>query len=92
MEEQGDLDEYVLNDVGKIWLQDNNGRKMGREWIFGQFEPYVLPACQKALERSKLNPILRGDPIRVTRAISKIVSSILKFVSLLFTLLKNTIS
>lgn len=72
MEDEQLLDEYILNDVGKIWVGPL-GSTRGREWIFGQFEHCVLPACQLLLERSGIKASSRGDPIKLTRAISRIV-------------------
>jgi len=73
VEDEQLLDEYILNDVGKIWVGPW-GSSRGREWIFGQFDSCVLPACQLLLERSGIKAISRGDPVRITRAISRIVS------------------
>jgi hypothetical protein len=66
------LDEYVLNDVGKIWVGPH-GSCRGREWIFGQFDAVVLPAVDLMMSRSGVAPVNRGNPIYVTRAISKMV-------------------
>lgn len=44
------LDEYVLNDVGKIWM----GPKRGRSWLYGQLDEVVLPACMFVLDRAEL--------------------------------------
>lgn len=74
MEDEQLLDEYILNDVGKIWVGPW-GSSRGREWIFGQFDASVLPACQLLLERSGIKAASRGDPIKMCRAISRIVSS-----------------
>ncbi|XP_012281740.1 hemocyte protein-glutamine gamma-glutamyltransferase [Orussus abietinus] len=74
MEDEQLLDEYVLNDVGKIWIGPM-GSSRGREWVFGQFDACVLPACQLLLERSGIKAASRGDPIKMTRAISRIVNS-----------------
>ncbi|XP_043498995.1 hemocyte protein-glutamine gamma-glutamyltransferase-like [Polistes fuscatus] len=74
MEDEQLLDEYVLNDVGKIWVGPW-GSSRGREWIFGQFDACVLPACQLLLERSGIKAVSRGDPIKMCRAISRIVNS-----------------
>lgn len=73
-EDQQLLHEYVLTDVGKIWVGPY-GSARGREWIFGQFDAAVLPACQLLLERSGIKTISRGDPIKMTRAISRIINS-----------------
>lgn len=67
-------DEYVLADVGKIWV-GNYPYPHGRPWVFGQFDDAVLPASVLLLERSGIAPESRGDPIRVSRAISKMVNS-----------------
>ncbi|XP_044576670.1 hemocyte protein-glutamine gamma-glutamyltransferase-like isoform X2 [Cotesia glomerata] len=67
------LDEYILNDVGKIWIGPH-GSTRGREWIFGQFDASVLPACMLMFEKSNTKPILRGDPVKVARIISKMVN------------------
>jgi transglutaminase 1 len=66
------LDEYVLNDVGKIWVGPH-GSCRGREWIFGQFDAVVLPAVDLMMSRSGVAPVNRGNPIYVTRTISKMV-------------------
>ncbi|KAG8222477.1 hypothetical protein J437_LFUL000839 [Ladona fulva] len=68
------LDEYVLNDVGKIWVGPH-GSARGRHWIFGQFDESVLPACMLMLGRTNVVDANRGNPIRLVRAISKIVNS-----------------
>ncbi|XP_075229333.1 hemocyte protein-glutamine gamma-glutamyltransferase-like isoform X2 [Lycorma delicatula] len=68
------LDEYVLNDVGKIWVGPM-GTTRGREWVFGQFDAIVLPAVMLLLERTGLQASAKGDPIMLTRAISKLVNS-----------------
>ncbi|XP_067009336.2 hemocyte protein-glutamine gamma-glutamyltransferase [Anabrus simplex] len=67
------LAEYVLNDVGKIWVGPYPSR--GREWVFGQFDPVVLPAAMLMIERANMSPSNRGNPILLTRAISKMVNS-----------------
>ncbi|XP_031364851.1 hemocyte protein-glutamine gamma-glutamyltransferase-like isoform X1 [Apis dorsata] len=74
MEDEQLLDEYILNDVGKIWV-GAWGSARGREWIFGQFDAYVLKACQLLLERSGIKANSRGDPIQMCRVISRIVNS-----------------
>ncbi len=76
MPAQGDLVEYVQNQVGKVW---KGGHKniQGRPWLFGQFSASVLPACCFLLDRRcrHLRPDRRGDPVRVVRAISAAVNS-----------------
>lgn len=75
MEDEQLLDEYVLNDVGKIWV-GSWGSARGREWVFGQFDACVLKSCELLLERSGIKANSRGDPVQMCRAISRIVSSI----------------
>ena len=67
------LDEYVLADVGKIWFGDGVNNR-GRPWVFGQFDDCILPAIVLMLDRSGLPYEGRGDPIQVSRAISRIVN------------------
>ncbi|KAK9308630.1 hypothetical protein QLX08_001476 [Tetragonisca angustula] len=74
MEDEQLLDEYILNDVGKIWV-GSWGSARGREWVFGQFDACVLKACQLLLERSGIKANSRGDPVQMCRAISRIVNS-----------------
>lgn len=47
------LEEYVLNETGKIWVGPL-GTTKGREWIFGQFDACVLPAVQLMFDKSGL--------------------------------------
>ncbi|XP_050511341.1 hemocyte protein-glutamine gamma-glutamyltransferase [Diabrotica virgifera virgifera] len=68
------LEEYILNDTGKIWVGPL-GTTKGREWIFGQFDSCTLPAIQLMFEKSGLPWASRGDPIKLTRIISKMVNS-----------------
>lgn len=73
MDNDSSRQEYVLNEQGKIWSGTWRQPK-GRKWIFGQFDDVVLPACVYLLERSGLEHSERGNPVRVTRAISAMVS------------------
>ncbi|XP_017784888.1 PREDICTED: hemocyte protein-glutamine gamma-glutamyltransferase-like [Nicrophorus vespilloides] len=68
------LDEYVLTDVGKIWVGPW-GSSRGREWVFGQFDGCVLPSAMLMFALSELPDASRGDPIKTTRCISKMVNS-----------------
>lgn len=74
MPEERLLDEYVLTDVGKIWVGPY-GSSRGREWVFGQFDACVLPAAMLIFERAQLSYSSRGDPVAITRIISKLVNS-----------------
>ncbi|XP_029844835.3 hemocyte protein-glutamine gamma-glutamyltransferase [Ixodes scapularis] len=66
--------EYVLDDVGKIYMGSWK-QPQGRRWIFGQFGELVLPACTLLLEKSKLTYAARANPVKVVRAISAMVNS-----------------
>lgn len=61
MPDQRLLDEYILNDVGKIWVGPI-GSSRGREWVFGQFDAYTLPAAMLMFERSEL-PAVRLETL-----------------------------
>lgn len=74
MEEKTLLQEYALNDVGKVWVGPVKTTR-GKPWLFGQFDAVVLPACMFMLDRAELPFKHRGDPVKVTRAISRIVNS-----------------
>lgn len=73
MAEERLIDEYVLSDVGKIWVGPLANSR-GREWVFGQFDALVLPAVMLILERTTLKGDNFGDPIKLTRALSKLVT------------------
>ncbi|KAK5640144.1 hypothetical protein RI129_010955 [Pyrocoelia pectoralis] len=74
MPEERYLDEYILADVGKIWVGPF-GSSRGREWVFGQFDKSVLPAAMLMFTKSGFSDTSRGDPIKSTRLISKMVNS-----------------
>ncbi|XP_044019930.1 hemocyte protein-glutamine gamma-glutamyltransferase-like isoform X1 [Aphidius gifuensis] len=74
MEDEQLLGEYVQTDVGKIWVGPN-GSARGREWIFGQFDASVLPACMLMFDKSDIKATSRGDPVMVARTISKMVNA-----------------
>ena len=72
LQDDKELREYVQNDVGKVWMGTYDNYR-GRPWVFGQFEDCVLPACCFILDNSRLKPAERGNPVKVTRAISAMV-------------------
>ncbi|XP_068992552.1 hemocyte protein-glutamine gamma-glutamyltransferase-like [Neodiprion pinetum] len=74
MDDEKLLEEYVMNDTGKIWLGTEK-QHSGRGWVFGQFEDCVLPACELMLKRSEIKDAARGDPIKMSRAISRIINA-----------------
>ncbi|XP_013788213.2 hemocyte protein-glutamine gamma-glutamyltransferase-like [Limulus polyphemus] len=67
--------EYVLNDVGKIFIGSYN-QPMGRRWILGQFTEAVLPAAMFILERSRLDFTDRSDPVKIARALSALINDV----------------
>ncbi|UYV85179.1 F13A1 [Cordylochernes scorpioides] len=69
-----DREEYVLNEVGKIFVGTYQ-QPTGRRWIYGQFGVAVLPAVMFVLERSKLDYTARGNPVRVARAVAALVNA-----------------
>ena len=77
MDNESSRKEYVLNEQGKIWCGTWRQPK-GRKWIYGQFDDVVLPACMYLLERSGLEHSERGNPVRVCRAISSMVSILIR--------------
>jgi len=75
MPEDQELEEYIQNDIGKIFV-GNHRQIRSRPWVFGQFEEAVLPAAIFVLDSSSLSPVERGNPIKVSRAISAMVNDI----------------
>ena len=69
------LNEYVLSDVGKIYM-GSYGSVSGREWIFGQYDDAALPVTVYLLERCGLPHTARADPVLISRAITKMVNCI----------------
>ncbi|XP_046384638.1 hemocyte protein-glutamine gamma-glutamyltransferase-like [Ischnura elegans] len=76
MEEEWQRKEYVESDSGKVWVGGSFRQPVGRRWVFGQFEDVVLPATMCLLELSRLRHEERGDPVRVSRAVSAVVNSV----------------
>ena len=71
MENSKHRDEYVQNDVGKVW-QGTYRSYSGKPWVFGQFDDTVLPASCFILQKS-MKAGDRGNPVKVARAISAMV-------------------
>ncbi|GBP63544.1 Hemocyte protein-glutamine gamma-glutamyltransferase [Eumeta japonica] len=74
MEDTNLLQEYVLNDVGKVWVGPLKTTR-GKPWFYGQFDAVVLPACMFMLDRAEMPFHQRGDPVKMARVISRIVNS-----------------
>jgi len=69
------LDEYVLNDNGKVW-QGTYKEPKGYQWFFGQFESVVLPSVMMLLDRSSIPHQDRADPVKMARSISAITNNV----------------
>eukprot|EP00092_Neocalanus_flemingeri_P008907 GFUD01009582.1.p1 GENE.GFUD01009582.1~~GFUD01009582.1.p1 ORF type:complete len:767 (-),score=186.34 GFUD01009582.1:232-2472(-) len=75
MPKDQELEEYIDNDTGKVWVGTYRQIR-SRPWVFGQFEDAILPAAFFVLDSSSLLPVDRGNPIKVSRAISAMVNDI----------------
>ncbi|KAK9506650.1 hypothetical protein O3M35_008545 [Rhynocoris fuscipes] len=58
------LEEYVLNDVGKVYTGAKDSI-IGRHWLFGQFEAHVLPILRQILKESNLDYNEKGNPLNL---------------------------
>ncbi|XP_045194819.2 hemocyte protein-glutamine gamma-glutamyltransferase-like [Mercenaria mercenaria] len=70
------LSEYILNDSGCIFTGGYD-QIAAKPWFYGQFESGILEAailCMNKAFKSRPRRAM-GDPVRVSRAISKIVNS-----------------
>ncbi|NWI08065.1 TGM1 glutamyltransferase, partial [Crypturellus soui] len=74
MENTGDLNEYVLNESGRIFY-GTEAQIAERSWNYGQFDPGVLDACLYILDRRGMPHAARGDPIMVARVVSAMVGA-----------------
>ena len=62
--ETAKLEEYVLNNKGRIWV-GSAGSNYGRPWQFAQFKRESLEVSLWLLNNLYYND--RGDPIKVTK-------------------------
>ncbi|XP_058452172.1 annulin isoform X1 [Malaya genurostris] len=75
MEDKALRDECVKNDTTLIWRGSYN-RLRPSVWKFGQFEKHVLDCALLLIAKiGRVSATHRGDPIRVSRAISAAVNS-----------------
>jgi len=74
MNDGDQLNEFVLNDNGKLW-QGTFKEPKGYQWFFGQFEAVVLPSVMMLLDRASIPHQDRADPVKMARTISAIVSA-----------------
>lgn len=67
------LEEYVLNDTGKIYV-GNRKQIHGRKWNFGQFEENVLDCALYMLDNNVYSWTIRGDPVKMSRKLSAVTN------------------
>ncbi|XP_060077070.1 hemocyte protein-glutamine gamma-glutamyltransferase-like [Ylistrum balloti] len=72
LHDDGLLQEYVLNDTGKIFKGDKKNI-YGKPWNFGQFADPVLDCVLDLLNKLRVSD--RGDPVKVVRTLSALVNS-----------------
>ncbi|XP_074936691.1 protein-glutamine gamma-glutamyltransferase K isoform X3 [Phalacrocorax aristotelis] len=75
MEKTSDLNEYVLNETGRIFYGTED-QIAERAWNYGQFDAGVLEACLYILDRRGMPHSARGDPVMVSRVVSAMVNSL----------------
>ncbi|XP_076067754.1 hemocyte protein-glutamine gamma-glutamyltransferase-like [Oratosquilla oratoria] len=74
VENEAQRNEYIINDSGKIFTGTQRNPK-GRPFIFGQFNDVTLPAAMVLLEMSRLPHTERGNPVKVVRAITRMMKT-----------------
>lgn len=66
--------EYVLNEVGKIY-QGTSAATTGKIWHYGQFSEYVLTGMMMLLDKARLTATARSDVVKISRAVSGLMNS-----------------
>lgn len=73
LENEAQRAEYVTTESGKVFTGGSR-YSHGRPWVYGQFDDCVLPVACLLLEMARLPHTERGNPVKVARAISSMVS------------------
>ncbi|KAA0704901.1 Coagulation factor XIII A chain [Triplophysa tibetana] len=74
MQKEEDRQEYVLNDVGVIFIGDFS-EVSSRPWNYGQFEQGILDACLLILDAAKVPLVYRGNATEVIRQASALLNA-----------------
>ena len=74
MEDEEAKGEYVLNDVGLIWVGTHRDYEP-IPWNYGQYEMCVLECVVFLFARANLSVEARSDPVKLTRALSAVVNA-----------------
>ncbi|KAM4705040.1 coagulation factor XIII A chain [Rhinophrynus dorsalis] len=74
MDDEREIEEYVMNDVGVIYHGELNNIK-ARSWEYGQFEEQILDACLYVMDKAQLDLSGRGNPIKISRVGSAVINS-----------------
>ncbi|XP_075684564.1 coagulation factor XIII A chain [Rhinoderma darwinii] len=73
LDEEKEIEEYVMNDVGVIFHGEANNIKT-RSWEYGQFEEQILDACLFLMDKAQLDLSGRGNPIKISRIGSAVIN------------------
>ncbi|KAG8571661.1 hypothetical protein GDO81_011743 [Engystomops pustulosus] len=73
MDDEKEIEEYVLNDVGVIYHGEVTNIKT-RSWEYGQFEEQILDACLFLMDKAQLDLSGRGNPIKISRVGSALIN------------------
>ncbi|XP_077100210.1 coagulation factor XIII A chain-like [Siphateles boraxobius] len=71
---ESDRQEYVMNDVGIIYVGEFYNFT-SRSWSFGQFEEGVLDACLFVLDAGKVPLFFRGSATEIVRQASALINA-----------------
>ncbi|CAL4062405.1 unnamed protein product [Meganyctiphanes norvegica] len=70
MSAEDKLDEYILNDDGKVFAGGSAKYPVADPWAYGQFDDDVLPIAVHILDFARFSSTGRGSAVQVVRAIS----------------------